>query len=175
MKISGRTIKRRLYGLHNLPTDLKRARYFRGHGVHSPFVYAIVRQVFMRSALIGDGNTELYAALKSRGISERRAVQLQNLMIHCGYASFGIDCACDDNTRYDFMVATLATAAECLDAMATKATADGSTLCIMSPWCDRMRDKACRAVIAKHRCTDIDNRGYLLLFNNYLPKQSFRL
>ena len=116
--------------MRNLPTDLKRARYFRGHGVHSPFVYAIVRQVFMRSAPI-DGDTALYTALKSRGISERRAVQLQNLMIHCGYTSFGIDCADDD--------------------------------------------KACRAIIAKHRCTDIDNRGYLLLFNNYLPKQSFRL
>ncbi len=174
MKISGRTIKRRLYGLRNLPTDLKRARYFRGHGVHSPFVYAIVRQVFMRSAPI-DGDNALYTALKSRGISERRAVQLQNLMIHCGYTSFGIDCADDDTARHDFTVATLAVASERLGAMAAKAEADGSTLCIMSPWYDRMRDKACRAIIAKHRCTDIDNRGYLLLFNNYLPKQSFRL
>ena len=161
MKISGRTIKRRLYGLRNLPADLKRARYFRGHGVHSPFVYAIVRQVFMRSTLIAKSDTALFDALTDRGISARRAVQLQNIMIHCGYTSFGIDCA--------------DVPAERLEAMAAKASAEGATLCIMSPWYDRRRDEACRAIIAKHRCTDIDNRGYLLLFNNYLPKQSFRL
>jgi len=175
MKISGRTIKRRLYGLRNLPTDLKRARYFRGHGVHSPFVYAIVRQVFMRSTLIPDCDTALYTALTDRGISVRRAIQLQNIMIHCGYTSFGIDCADDDKTRYDLIVATLAVPAEHLKKMAVRASADGTTLCIMSPWYDRRRDETCRAIIAKHVCTDIDNRGYLLLFNNYLPKQSFRL
>lgn len=175
MKISGRTIKRRLYGLRNLPADLKRARYFRGHGVHSPFVYAIVRQVFMRSTLIAKSDTALFDALTDRGISARRAVQLQNIMIHCGYTSFGIDCADDDTMRYDFAVATLDVPAERLEAMAAKALAEGATLCIMSPWYDRRRDEACRAIIAKHRCTDIDNRGYLLLFNNYLPKQSFRL
>ena len=79
MKISGRNIKRRLYGLRKLPSNLKRARYFRGHGVHSPFVYAVVRQVFMRSRLFPEGATGLYYELLARGISQRRAVQLQNL------------------------------------------------------------------------------------------------
>jgi len=91
MKISGRNIKRRLYGLRKLPSNLKRARYFRGHGVHSPFVYAVVRQVFMRSRLFPEGATDLYYELLARGISQRRAVQLQNLMTHCGYESFDID------------------------------------------------------------------------------------
>ena len=161
--------------MRNITTDLKRARYFRGHGVHSPFVYAIVRQVFMRSALIPNCGTALFDALTDRGISVRRAVQLQNLMIHCGYKTFGIDCADDDTARRDITIATLAAESERLEAMAAKAAADGSTLCIMSPWHDRRRDETCRAIIARHRCTDIDNRGYLLLFNNYLPKQSFRL
>lgn len=34
-----------------LRSHLARARFFRGHGVHSPFVYAIVRQVFMKTEL----------------------------------------------------------------------------------------------------------------------------
>ncbi len=53
--VSGKTISRRLYGLKQIPSRIRRARYFRGHGVHSPYVYAIVRKVFMRSTLIGDG------------------------------------------------------------------------------------------------------------------------
>ena len=34
-----------------LRSHLARARFFRGHGVHSPFVYAIVRQVIMKTEL----------------------------------------------------------------------------------------------------------------------------
>ncbi len=177
MRISGRNIKRRLYGLRNLPSDLKRARYFRGHGVHSPFVYAVVRQVFMRSRLFPEGATDLYYELLARGISQRRAVQLQNLMTHCGYASFSIDadCAAAHIVRCDMMIATKAVAAEHLKAMAARAAEMQSTLCIMSPAADRRRDETCRDIVAEHGCTSIDNRGYLLLFNNYLPKQKFRL
>ncbi|MBO5983755.1 MAG: hypothetical protein J6P90_01890, partial [Rikenellaceae bacterium] len=72
MKITGRNIKRRLYGLRTLPSHIKRARYFRGHGVHSPFVYAIVRQVFMRSTFISD-ERKLYNALIKQGVAKRRA------------------------------------------------------------------------------------------------------
>ena len=67
-----------------LRSHLARARFFRGHGVHSPFVYAIVRQVFMKTEL-AEGDRSLYAALRERDVNERRAVQLQNLFIHCGY------------------------------------------------------------------------------------------
>ena len=52
MKRSGRTLKQRLYGLKHLPTHLRRARFFRGHGVHSPYVYDIVRKVFMQRELV---------------------------------------------------------------------------------------------------------------------------
>ena len=106
MKISGRNIKRRLYGLRMLPSNLKRARYFRGHGVHSPFVYAVVRQVFMRRKLNPEAGTALYDALLSRGISQRRAIQLQNLMAHCGYECFDIDCDPATAPRSDMIIAT---------------------------------------------------------------------
>ncbi len=53
MKLDASAIKRRLYGLAMLPARFARARYFRGHGVHSPFVYRFVRQVFMQLRLVG--------------------------------------------------------------------------------------------------------------------------
>ena len=91
MEIGGRNIGLRFYGrVAELRNRLARARYFRGHGVHSPFVYNIVRNVFMREALL-PGDRALYRALLDAGIAERRAVQLQNLAIHCGYRTFGLD------------------------------------------------------------------------------------
>ena len=47
MRIGGRTIGLGFYGrIAELHNRLVRARYFRGHGVHSPFVYNIVRGGF---------------------------------------------------------------------------------------------------------------------------------
>ena len=84
MKPGGHPIGLRLSGrMAELRNRLSRARYFRGHGVHSPFVYTIVREVFMRRELL-PGDRALYGALLEAGVSRRRAVQLQNLAIHCG-------------------------------------------------------------------------------------------
>lgn len=174
MKITGRNIKRRLYGLRTLPSNLKRARYFRGHGVHSPFVYAIVREVFMRSELNTE-RRELYDALLNINVAKRRAIQLQNLMEHCKYLTFKIDCEPQQIKDCNMVVASIDIPAEELAALADKAREEKITLCIMSPSLDRQRDEACRAIVAAHPCTSVDNRGYLLLFNNHLPKQTFRL
>ena len=77
MKIVGHPGSFRLPGrVSELRNRLSRARYFRGHGVHSPFVYDIVRSVFMRDDLL-PGRRDLYEALLTAGVSRRRAVQLQ--------------------------------------------------------------------------------------------------
>lgn len=169
MKISGRNITRRLYGLSHIPGRIARARYFRGHGVHSPFVYALVRQVFMRSTLL-DGDRRLYEAILAAGAPARRAVQIQNLAIHCGYDDFGMDCA--EGALY---VATAASDETAIRELARRAAETGATLCIMQPYDGRERQAACSGLVAAHGSTSVDNRGYLLLFNNYLPKQHFRI
>lgn len=171
MKISGRNIGRRLYGLGTLPSRLKRARYFRGHGVHSPYVYDIVRKVFMKSKLQTD-RTDLYDRLRTLGVSRRRATQLQNLLVHCGYETFGIDRASE---RVDMFIATLDTAPDSLPQLAAEAERNRSTLCIMSPYFSAARHSVCRAIVDAHPSTSVDNRGYLLLFNNHLPRQRFKL
>lgn len=114
-----------------LRSHLARARFFRGHGVHSPFVYAIVRQVFMKTEL-REGDRSLYAALRERGVNERRAVQLQNLFIHCGYNRFGMNRA----TEADLCIATADTPTDRLPQLAEAARREGATLCIMEPYAD---------------------------------------
>ena len=171
MNISGRTIRQRLYGITRFGNRLSRARYFRGHGVHSPFVYNIVRQVFMRSTLTVEEDA-LYGEMVDAQIPKKRAVQLRNLVAHCSYERAGIDCECEGR---DFVVLTAKTPSADLVQIAEQAKQCGTNLAIIAPYANRERDEACKAIIAAHHSTTVDNRGYLLVFNNHLPKQHFKL
>lgn len=170
MKRSGRTLKQRLYGLKHLGGYIKRARYFRGHGVHSPYIYNIVRQVFMRHKLIG-AQHDIYDALIAREVPRRRAIELQNLATHCDYPTFSIDSI----EPAAMIVATIAIPAEELMRYAERARETGTTLAIMSPYHTAERWGVCRKIIDSHTSTTVDNRAYLLIFNNHLPKQRFAL
>lgn len=142
--------------------------------MHSPFVYSIVREVFMCRKLQGEQH-ELHDALIAKDVAKRRATELQNLLLHCKYSTFAIDIQPEQMEGHDFVIATLDAGNEVLAPLAQRATELGITLCILSPSYDRSRDKACQAIVKHHRSTSIDNRAYLLLFNNHLPKQEFKL
>lgn len=155
--------------IKELRNRLLRARYFRGHGVHSPYIYMIVREVFMRRSLMS-GPRELYEALLAEEVREHRAVQLQNLMIHCSYQTFGLNCADVDLcvlTREISRVETLKLIAEAAEKRCTVA--------LISPHEGSERQALCEQIVAQHPSTTVDNRAYLLVFNNHLPKQHFRI
>lgn len=170
MRFGGYPLSLRLPGrVAELRNRLSRARYFRGHGVHSPFVYDIVREVFMRDGLL-PGDRTLYEALTAAGISRRRAGQLQNLMIHCGYTTFGLNRA-----DADLCVVTRGLPRTETLALVRAASEAGHTVAVMSPYDGHVRQALCRQIVALHSSTTVDNRGYLLIFNNHLPKQHFRI
>ena len=170
MGIGGHKLGLKFYGrVTELRNRLSRARFFRGHGVHSPFVYDVVRNVFMRDTLL-PGDRALFRELLAAGVPERRAVQLQNLAIHCGYATFGLNRADAELcvvTRDRSRAETLALVREAGEA--------GHTVAVMSPYDGRVRQALCAQIVAQHASTTVDNRGYLLIFNNHLPKQHFRI
>lgn len=113
----------------------------------------------------------LYDALVALGVAKRRAVQLQNLVVHCEYNTWVIDSL----TKADFIVATVDIVPETLAEYASFARDKGVTLCIMNPYYSAERWAACSAIIDAHPSTTVDNRAYLLVFNNHLPKQRFRI
>lgn len=172
MKLNGRTLKRRLFGLTTLPSRVARARYFRGHGVHSPFVYRIVRQVFMKRSFQTDERT-LYEALCAAGVARRRAVQLQNLAVHLDYAAFRLDQFSD---AADWLLLTPALEATQTCSIVRQAAENGRTVVLLDPYHGRERAQLCKMLIEEHRCTSVDNRGFVLLFTDKnLPKQHYRI
>ena len=127
----------------------------------------------MRKHLADDtiGTADKYAVLSAAGLPRKRAVQLANLCAHCGYATL----VCGEPRQGDMIVAPQSVAESELGDYVRVARECGGTLVIMSPYMNRTRECVCREIIAAHPCTTVDNRGYLLIFNNHLPKQHFQL
>ena len=155
-------------GVERLRDRLVRVRHFRGHGVHSPFVYGLVREVFMQRRLL-PGPRALYEALLAAGFPQRRAIEMQNLAIHCGYDTFSLDSAggalCIVTPR----------ATGRAEALVREAAAGGATAVLFTADVTRAWREQCRRIVAAHPSTSIDRGRSLLLFHNHLPKQHFRI
>lgn len=115
--------------------------------------------------------TSLRDALLTAGISVRRAFELQNLMIHCDYRTFALD-----EAAAELCIATRRLTREQTLALVREAGQRGITVAVMEPYADRERERMCGMIVAAHASTTVDNRGYLLVFNNkHLPKQHFKI
>ena len=163
MRNSGRSLRRRLQLLGN---RLSRIKHHKGHGVHSPFVYGFVRKVLMTKTLCEDSGTALYDSLLLTGMKEKRAKELHNTLSYIEGRSYSInDVECDLSILLaDYPTERLRDAYE-------KAKLEGVTLAICQPYLNRERQNEVKALIAEHHSTTIDNRAYILFFNNRLPKQ----
>jgi hypothetical protein len=157
---------------------LTRVKHYRGAGVHSPFVYGVIRNAMMKTAPLGD-NHPLFDTLRERGFSRRRAAQLQNLYTFLDYTS-----APFVENAGEFPPLDAATLCFVMPSLPEKDTTElvsaaegtGCTLCVISPYGSRSRHKMARTLVAAHRHTSVDNRGFLLFFfNPRLPKQHFKL
>ena len=167
MKRNGRSLKRRLQLLGN---RISRIKHRKGHGVHSPFVYGFVRRVLMTKALCEGTGTALYDALFAEGVAEKRARELHNTLYYIEGQSYSInEVECDLSILLaDYPTDNLRVAYE-------EAKAEGVTLAICQPYLNRERQNEVKTMIEEHRSTTIDNRAYILFFNNRLPKQHYRL
>lgn len=167
MKISGRTLKRRLQLLGN---RLSRIKHRKGHGVHSPFVYGFVRKVLMTKTLNSELGTALYDSLIAEGVAEKRAKELHNLLVYIEGQSYSIN-----EVECDLSVLLADYPTEQLREAYEEAKREGVALAIYQPYLNRERQNEVETLVGEHRSTTIDNRAYIVFFNNRLPKQHYRL
>lgn len=66
---------------------LSRIRHFRGHGIHSPFVYGLKRDVFMGKNEKTE-NIFLLNTLTNKGIRRKTAKELEKLHAYCNFNGF---------------------------------------------------------------------------------------
>jgi hypothetical protein len=167
MKNSGRSLGRRLMLLGD---RLSRIKHRKGHGVHSPFVYGFVRRVLMTKTLCDKQGCALYDSLVAVGMAEKRARELHNTLCYIEGQSYSInDVECDLSILLaDYPTEQLREAYEV-------AKREGVTLAICQPYLNRERQTEVKTLLDNHHSTTIDNRAYILFFNNRLPKQYYRL
>jgi hypothetical protein len=167
MKISGRNIGRRL---RLVGANIARVKHYHGYGVHSPFVYSLIRKVFMSKTLFENSGTALYDELLAVGVSQKRARELHNLLPYIEGQSYSIN-----EVECDLSILLADYPTERLREAYEEAKAQKVTLVVMQPYLNRERQNAVKELVDEHQCTVVDNRGYILLFNNRLPKQHYRL
>ena len=167
MKNSGRNLKRRLQMLGN---RISRIKHRKGHGVHSPFVYGFVRKVLMTKTLCEESGTALYDTLLANDVAEKRARELHNTLCYIDGHSYSIN-----EVECDLSILLEDYPTEQLRAAYEEAKRESVTLAIYQPYLNRERQAEIKALIDEHRSTTIDNRAYILFFNNRLPKQHYRL
>ena len=167
MKNSGRSLKRRLQLLGN---RISRIKHRKGHGVHSPFVYGFVRKVLMTKTLCEESGTALYDTLLANDVAEKRARELHNTLCYIDGHSYSIN-----EVECDLSILLEDYPTEQLRAAYEEAKRESVTLAIYQPYLNRERQAEIKALIDEHRSTTIDNRAYILFFNNRLPKQHYRL
>ncbi len=132
----------------------------RGYGIHSPFLYRIVREAMMPHDPM-EGDKSLYEALRSKGVGRRTATRLHNLYTLEQYDGWAID----NSLGGGVMVATPKCSTECIATMVQTLGEHGGVLCILHPIGNYSRRRLCKGLVKAHHSMSAAKVGFTLLFS----------
>ena len=136
-------------------------RHSHGYGVHSPFLYRIVREAMMPRRVVGC-DRRLYEALVARGVGRRTAVRLQNLCNLEHLEAWSIDGA--TTAEAGLMIATRECSDATLEQMHKAQSHSGATLCILHEGRNRAALERCGRVVEQHSSMSAEAWAFTLLF-----------
>jgi hypothetical protein len=150
----------------------ERFRHSRGYGVHSPFLYKVVREAMMPRR-VATTTPLLREELVALGVGRRTAVRLQNYLDIAQHTCWAIDTA-EGGAQGTLFVATPDCPHEVVEQMAEMCGVDGTTmatLCVI-----HHKGKAERVwrreLVEGHKGMSAEKpRFTFLFFNPALPKQ----
>lgn len=147
-----------------------RIRHFRGHGVHSPFAYRMVREVYMK---VGKAykNNDLYDRLIGAGVSKWTARFIDRLYDHLGCNTCELDGELlrENDTAREIkrLVLLSPQLGESETSQLIEASAsDGDPVGLLLPLANIARHNVCASVATVHSGMCIDCREVVLLFND---------
>ncbi len=118
---------------------------------------------------------ELYEGLLDIGVNRKRAVELQNIATHCNYTNFCIDNIDNIESHNHLTIISPALDNSAMEQLSKRASQLGSTIVILAPYKNRERWQAVKQLLETHGSTSIDRGAYILIINNALPKQHYRV
>lgn len=161
--------KDRLWRGGRITNRLSRFRHFRGHGVHSPYIYSIVRNVFMSGRdRLQNENIALFEQLTKIGTSKQTAKEIANLATHCNFHTPSINSL----ESRELIICSKDYPKEKIENLAIHADNNGIAIVILSPYSHL---SLCNSLLKSNCSTSIDRFRYLIFLNNHLPKQHFKL
>lgn len=157
--------------------SMLRIRHFRGHGIHSPFAYSIVRGL-MHSRIVGKDRA-LFTLLREHRCDKHSARQLQNFYTQRSYKSFSIindEYSCDGYTDVDLIVIMNSVSTDDTYRIIYNSLISSTPVAAIYPRSSRIRYKICMKIINEQKCLSIDNRRFILFFgDNKYPHQHHKL
>ena len=138
-------------------------RHSRGYGIHSPFLYHIVREAMMPRRVTGS-ERGLYEALLGRGVSKRTARRLQNLHTLEQYEDWSIDRTQGIEGRV-FVVLTEGCDRGGIGAIQRALRERGGVVVVLHEGCCRRQRALRNTLVKEHHSMSAEKRGFTLLFS----------
>ena len=177
MKVVGKIRQRLFRGYFRLRSNIH-VHHWRGHGIHSPFMYGIVRNVFMKSHIVGT-DRQLYEILRHNGIEQKQAVKIQNLYTHCrmkGFATVASGESLNHITSDQMCILLPGASLETIAATARQVSENRATLILLSPHRNARCWRFAQQIWCHYPCVSVDRRVMVLyFFNSKFQPQHYRI
>ena len=156
-------------------------RHWRGHGIHSPFMYALVRHVFMKHTLQQD-SSNIYFQMRRHSIGPRDAMRVQNLYSYMHYSSVTVIDRAPERTHAfrhhsgGLYVITDPAFEPYVSTLEADISEGINTLVLAGARRSRRHNAACHSLRHELRCISVDKGNMMYyFFDHRLQPQHYKL
>lgn len=144
---------------------ISRIRHLRGHGIHSPFVYSLVRSVFTRG---GNTDGDLYHTLREKGLTPKTSRRIERLCKFCGFDGYAL------GYRRNAQICIIPPDENFHTAMVCESP--GTVFVIVEPYAGDQKIVDCLTIASKYGRLTIDSYRIFIIFDiERLPEQHFKI
>lgn len=167
-------MKFRILKIYAILRNLFRVNHWRGHGIHSPFMYRFVREVIVKRKP-GCSPNKLPEGILRHNLLKKDMLLARNIYEYLGYDRCIVagEAPVQDRT---LCLAPSDISTEIIEQALLQAEDLECCVTILGVNKSHEKYKLCRRVMREKRCVGVDiYRTYIFFFDNRLQKQNYRL